>query len=102
MLKKKIINLLDEYIQKVEICELESYSRRSYSGEPDDVNYDEEEEFEQAKEDLIRDINDHDLGWFFDHIELYNENRLKKSIIEFIENIDFYEFPSMLKGGINE
>ena len=89
-LKKKIESIIRERADNVDPSDLESFQFVRWSGEPDEYLFDEEEAFEVAKDELIKDLENNDLEWATDiYYPLKNEERLKKSIIEFIENLQF-------------
>ena len=89
-LKKKIESIIRERADNVEPSDLASFQIVRWSGEPDEYLFDEDEAFEVAKDELISDLESHDIEWATNiYYPLKDESRLKKEIISFIENLDY-------------
>ena len=89
-LKKKIESIIRERADNVEPSDLESFQVVRWSGEPDEYLFDEDEAFEVAKNELISDLEKHDIEWATNiYYPLKDESRLKKEIIYFINKLTY-------------
>ena len=89
-LKKQIENIVRKRADDIDPSDLKSFQVVRWSGEPDECLFDEDEAFEVAKDELISDLEKHDIEWATNiYYPLKDESRLKKSIIDYIENLTY-------------
>ena len=89
-LKKQIESIVRKRADELDASKLDSFKSHYYIGEPTEYTFSEKEAFEVAKDELTKDLENHDLEWATDiYYPLKNEERLKKEIIYFINKLTY-------------